>query len=243
MRKTLLALYELQKIDTRAYELTQQAENIPRQIHELEQSLDGARSELGVLNSELDVLRGEQNDIEAKNSEEGDKHNKWKRRLNDIKSPREYQALSREVELGERQIRDNQDRIIQLMEDIEGREKIIEDKVSTLRDAEGEVNSKVRALRELQARLKKEAEEASKGREEIVKDVKKRVLKRYDDLRRKRSGLAVVLAKDGACCGCNMAMRPQQVVEMLRFNTIEQCASCHRILVAEDLLKQEEREV
>ncbi|MCB0419321.1 MAG: hypothetical protein KDD39_16870, partial [Bdellovibrionales bacterium] len=71
MRETLLALFELQKIDTRAYELTQRAESIPKLIHDLESSLDGARSELGTLNTEVEALKREQSEIEAKNAEEG----------------------------------------------------------------------------------------------------------------------------------------------------------------------------
>jgi len=236
VRETLLALYELQKIDKNAYVLTQQAEEIPRKIHELEHSLEGFRSELGVLNTELETLRGEQREIEAKNAEEGEKHRKWKTRLHDIKSPREYQALSREVELGERHIRESEERILELMSSIEDRQKEIADKTKVLRGHEGEVSTKVRTLRSRQTELSAEAEAASQGREVLVKKINSRVLKRYDSLRVKRSGTAVVATTGGACCGCNMAVRPQQLVEMQRFTSIEQCAVCHRILVHESLL-------
>lgn len=240
MRETLLALFELQKIDTNAYSLTQQAEEIPRQIHELEQSLEGLRSELGTLNTELEGLRHEQREIEAKNAEEGEKHRKWKTRLHDIKSPREYQALSREVELGERQIRESEERIMELMQTIEERKAVIDAKTSELRGGEADVSAKVRALREKQAGFKTEAEAASQGREVLVKKINSRVLKRYDDLRAKRNGVAVVMTSEGACTGCNMAIRPQQLVEMLRFKSIERCAVCHRILVHEQLLQEQE---
>lgn len=240
MRDTLLALYELQKIDTNAYKLTQQAEEIPRQIHELEQSLEGLRTELGVLNTELDQLRNEQREIEAKNAEESEKHRKWKTRLHDIKSPREYQALSREVELGERQIRESEERLLELMAGVEARKQVIDEKTEELRAGEADVSAKVRALREKQAAFKVEAESATQGREQLMKKINKRVLRRYDDLRAKRNGVAVVATADGACTGCNMAVRPQQLVEMQRFKSIEQCAVCHRILVHERLLSDEE---
>ncbi len=242
MRDTLLALYELQKIDKASYALTHQAEEIPQKIHELEQSLEGFRSELGVLSTEIEVLRGEQREIEAKNAEEGDKHRKWKSRLNDIKSPREYQALSREVELGERQIRDSEERIIDLMTNIEDKQAIIDTKNKTLRGGEKEVRSKIKALRDRQAELSVEAEAASQGREVLLKKINSRIIKRYDNVRAKRSGTAVVLTDKGACSGCNMAVRPQQLVEMQRFTTIEQCSVCHRIMVHESLLKTDAEE-
>jgi len=52
----------------------------------------------------------------------------------------------------------------------------------------------------------------------------------------------VALVRDGACMGCNMKIRPQQLVEILHFNTMETCPACQRILVHEDLVKQTERE-
>lgn len=237
MRETLLALYELQKIDKASYALTQQAEEIPLQIHELEQSLEGFRSELGVLNTEIEGLRGEQREIEAKNAEEGEKHRKWKTRLNDIKSPREYQALSREVELGERQIHDSEERIFELMTNIEAKQATIDTKTKTLKGGEKEVRAKIKVLRDRQSALSVDAEAASQGREVEIKKINPRLIKRYDNVRAKRSGTAVVLTEKNACSGCNMAIRPQQLVEMQRFTSIEQCAMCHRIMVHESLLK------
>ncbi len=241
MRETLLALYELQKIDKNAYVLTQQAEEIPRKIHELEHSLEGFRSELGVLNTELETLRGEQREIEAKNAEEGEKHRKWKTRLHDIKSPREYQALSREVELGERHIRESEERILELMSSIEERQKEIADKTKILRGHEGEVSTKVRILRARQTELSAEAEAASQGREVEEKKLPARVVKRYSQVRKQKNGIAVALVKDGTCTGCNMRLRPQQEVELLRCSSWESCPNCNRLLVHANTIEEAEQ--
>lgn len=240
MRDTLKALFELQKIDTSALELERGADAIPRKITELEGSLESQRQELGVLNSEVDALKVEQQEIEARNAEESQKHRKWKSRLNEIKSPREYQALSRELELGERQIRESDERLIELMQEVENRQQVIDARAEALRGEERKVQDKVRELRQAQQKLEQDAEERRVGRDEVSAKLNKRILQRYETLRKKKGGIAVSLLREGTCTGCNMRMRPQHVVEILRFNTLEQCPNCQRILVHEALLHSDD---
>ncbi len=239
MRDTLTALYNLQKIDSDVLEQQRSAEAIPNKITELEGTLEADRAELGELNSEVDTLKAEQQEVEARNAEESHKHRKWKSRLNDIKSPREYQALSRELELGERQVREGDERLMELMQEIEDKEKHIAAKAELLKGEEQKISVKVRELRSAQAKLEKEAQARSAGREELVKKLNPRMLKRYDQIRKKKQGLAVVMLKDSTCLGCNMRARPQQVVEILRFDRIDDCPNCRRILVHEDLIKNQ----
>lgn len=239
MRDTLKALFELQKIDTSALELERSAQSIPRKISELEGSLEAARQELGALHSEVDALTSEQEEIEARNAEESQKHRKWKSRLNEIKSPREYQALSRELELGERQIREADERLLELLQEVEARQNVIDGRAEVLRVEEQRVQDKVRDLRDAQQKLERDAEGRRVGRDAIVGGLKPRVLQRYEHLRKKKGGIAVALLRDGTCTGCNMRMRPQHVVEILRFTTLEQCPNCQRLLVHEALLLKE----
>ncbi|MEL7368478.1 MAG: C4-type zinc ribbon domain-containing protein [Myxococcota bacterium] len=242
MRDTLIALYELQQIDSGALEIQRGADRIPQKVKSLEDELEVHRAELGQLNAELDTLRKEQEDLSAHTREETSKHKKWKGRLNDIKSPREYQALSRELELGERAVRDAEERSVELMMNIEAKETVVKQKSEDLRDHEADVNKRVATLVRKQTELRQDVEKASKGRTEVCAKLKPQIVKRYERLRKARQGIGVALVRDGACMGCNMKIRPQQLVEILHFNTMETCPACQRILVHEDLVKQTERE-
>lgn len=241
MRETLIALYELQQIDSGALEIQRGADRIPQKVKALEDELEVHRVELGQLNAELDTLRKEQDDLSAHTREETSKHRKWKGRLNDIKSPREYQALSRELELGERAVRDAEERSLDMMGNIEAKEAVVNAKTEDLKQREADVSKQVATLRRKQAELRQDVEKASKGRTEVCAKLKPQLVKRYERLRKARQGIGVALVKDGACMGCNMKVRPQQLVEILHFNTMESCPACQRILVHEDLIKQEER--
>jgi uncharacterized protein len=237
VRENLLALYELQTIDSRVLEVERSAALLPEKIRELEGEVEVMRAELGVMNAEVDTKKGEQREIEGQISEESGKHKKWRKRLNEIKTPREYQALSREIELGERQVKDFEESVLAIMQEVEAKQKVIGEKEAALKAREAEVAAKVRELRIRQAELAKEAAKIATGRIEILKRLPEPMVKKYDQIRERRNGIAVALVANGSCQGCNVQLRPQQVVELKRFTGVLTCPTCNRLLVPDDLVK------
>lgn len=236
MRDTLLALWELQKIDSRVHEFELAAAELPIQIRELEKGLDAGRNELGTLRTELEQKRSEQHTAEAQIQDEGAKLQKWKRRLNEIKTPREYQALSREVEQTERQIRDTEEQVLVFIGEIEAKQKLIAEKEAAFKEVEADVNAKVKALRTKQIELNRGAQDAKAGRDAMVAKISPRAIKLYDSVRKRRQGSAVAMTQKGACTGCHVMLRPQQLVEVRKLNSLEQCPQCNRILILDSLV-------
>ncbi|MEM1025506.1 MAG: C4-type zinc ribbon domain-containing protein [Myxococcota bacterium] len=237
MRDTILALHQLQRIDSEAQQMIESAESIPAQIQELEHQLEVTRSELGKMNSEADELRKEQDELEGQVAEESAKHDKWKRRLNDIKSPREYQALSRELEMGERQVHNQEDRVLEIAQDLEDKDSAIEAKEEELRDQESRVRLELDTLRKTESEYRAEATARSEGRPAVAEKLPARILKKYEQLRQARSGLAVAVVKEGTCTGCQMKLRPQLVITLMRGDSLEFCTNCNRMLIDESLLE------
>lgn len=237
VRENLKALYELQTIDSRVLEVERVAAALPEKIREIESELEVLRTELGVLNAEMEQKKHSQREIQAQISEESGKHQKWKRRLNEIKTPREYQALSREVELGERQVREFEESVLGIMGDVESFQRIIAEKDANLKERELEVAAKVRELRIKQAELAKEAQRIAVGRLEIIKRIPAQHVKKYEQVRERRNGIAVSLVVNGACSACNVQQRPQQLVELRKYAEVMACAQCYRVLVPEELVK------
>ncbi len=238
MRDTLVALYQLQKIDSAALEFERGALAIPKKITELESEPEVLRTDLGQINGEAEALRQEQQTLDGQVSEDGAKVQKWKRRLNDIKSPREYQALSREIEMAERQVKGFEDRIVDIMGELEAKQKVIASKEAYLREREADVMAKVGELRSAQAKLNSDAQKAKHGRDLLVAKIPDNVMKRYEQVRVRRNGIAVAVAEKGNCSGCNVSLRPQLVVELLKYSAIETCSTCNRILIHEELVHE-----
>lgn len=236
VRETLVALYKLQQIDTKVLEIERSGSQFPARIKEKEAQLDALRSALGALKSELEAKKKERGDAEGTIREDGDKLQKWKRRLVDIKTPREYQALSREVEGVERGIRELEEKVLAMMQEIEAKQVVVTEKETELRAVEGEVLGQIRELRERMAVVTKEALEARSARGPIAQQLPPKVLQLYDRVRERRQGVAVAIAAGGNCTACNVAVRPQLLVTVRKLESLETCPSCSRILVIDSLV-------
>ena len=153
MRQQLIDLHEIQKIDLGILEQAQAKDALPEHLHELEESVAAAKTELSGLEEQQATLVAEINELDRSAQQENDKIRKWERRLNDIRNQREYLALSREVEGSRRSVRDADEKSIELMttkEEIEARMEELQDKLAedaVDRDAErAEVEKKIAAL-------------------------------------------------------------------------------------------------
>jgi len=67
-------------------------------------------------------------------------------------------------------------------------------------------------------------------RQSTVKSLPASVLKRYEMLREKRQGIAVVEASNGSCLGCNMNLPPQVYNNLFKGDSLIVCPHCQRLL-------------
>lgn len=236
MRETLVALYKLQQIDSKVLEIEKAAGQYPSRIKEKEALMEVQRMGLGALRSELEAKRAEQRDAENVIRDDTEKHHKWKRRLADIKTPREYQALSREVEGVERGIHELEDRVVVMMQEIEAKLAAVAEKEGEMRAVEAELGGQVKEMREKMAHITKEALEAKTHRVPLASKIPPNTLKLYERVRERRLGVAVAVAVGGTCGMCNVSIRPQLMVQVRKYESIEQCPSCSRIILVDSLV-------
>ena len=64
----------------------------------------------------------------------------------------------------------------------------------------------------------------------LAKEIKAPVLRKYDMLRTRRNGKAVVGVINGVCQGCFMSIPPQQFNDIMKGDRILNCPTCQRIL-------------
>ena len=101
-RDKLRALEELQKVDLQIRDLAQQAEIHPARLKQIETERNQARAA-------VDAQRGRLADNERARRQneqllqlEKDKVRKWESRLSELKTPREYAALARELDIAKK---------------------------------------------------------------------------------------------------------------------------------------------
>jgi predicted nucleic acid-binding Zn-ribbon protein len=231
LQKHLKTLEELQEIDLKADGLHGEKEVVLGEIAALEQRVAEAQAALAAKNAEIEALTAEKEELDANLVVEGENIVRSETRLKEIKTQKEYQAVSKEITSARKLTQELEEQVLQKLgraEELRGEVAAMETDLKAL-----EENTSAQKA-ELTARVEQlEAEVAADAaaREAAVKSLPASVMKRYNTLRVQRRGIAVVEARDGSCLGCNMQLPPQLYNSLFRGDDLITCPHCQRVLV------------
>ncbi len=237
--ETLKALVDLQEIDIRIRDLEKDRQQIPARMEEIDGLISTKKDELAEEQNQLDEAEMARRMLESDLRAEKEKIKKWEARLNEIKSNRDYQALSREIEAARKANLGIEDEILRKMQDIEDLKTSIAQKEDDLAQLEsglsGERAELQKKLDSLNADIAKEDEVRSVAKEKVSG----RWYRQYDTIRKRRDGLAVVGVLDEHCQGCNMGIPPQLYNVVIKSEELVLCPFCHRILFYKQALDEQ----
>ena len=92
------------------------------------------------------------------------------------------------------------------------------------------VDAERRAMASEMGELKASLEQMAAQRVGLVKALEPKLLTMFEQVARKRNGIAVSEARDGICTICHVRLRPQVFNTVRRNDAITQCDTCNRIL-------------
>ncbi len=227
---TLKALVLLQEIDVRIRDQEKDKDVIPSRLSEIKAILGTRQSEINEERNLLDEAEMARRMAESDLKAEKEKIRKWETRLADIKTNRDYQALSRETEALRKANLGLEDEILRKMQEIEDLKVSIEQKQQEFDGQEKELLAERKDLEERLATINALIVEEQTIRETAQGKVDPRWHEQYQVIRRRRDGVAVVPVLDESCQGCHMGIPPQLYNVVLRGEQIEKCPFCHRII-------------
>lgn len=237
----LEALVKLQSIDSKLDELKKLRGDLPDEVQDLEDEMEGYKTRL----TRFEAEQKEVEDLIKKNKEgikEAEKLvKKYAEQQKNVKNNREFDAITKEVELQELEIQICEKRIKEAKEKIEQKkdeitkiETLIKERTEDLDNKKGELNNILGESQEEEKRLLSEREKAGKKIED-------KLLKYYERLRANLSnGLAVVRVVRGAAEGCNIIIPPQKIAEIREKKKIVIDEHSGRILADVDMDTLEE---
>ncbi len=226
----LEALVKLQTIDSKLEEIKKIRGDLPEEVRDLEDELEGYETRVGKYLSDIQNLNDEitKNKLAIKDAEKNIK--KYEDQQKNVRNNREYDAITKEVELqqleiqiSEKRTKEYQHKINQKNEDIANTQRILEDRKKDLKQKKDELETLSSESKDEEAKLLKEREKASKSIEE-------RLLNSYNKIRlNANNGLAVVSVKRDACGGCFNTVPPQRQVDIRDKKKLIVCEHCGRI--------------
>lgn len=155
---------------------------------------------------------------------------KFRDQLMEVKTNKEYQAMQKEIEVAQHDVRKLEDKILDRMLEADEFVAAVKKAETGLAQDKAAVAAERAKLEEETERLRAELDKVAQERAEVVAQIPPALLGTYDTLMKGRRGLAVVEARDYLCTACHVRLRPQVFNEIRRGDTIHQCGSCQRIL-------------
>jgi len=237
LREQLLNLIKLQELDLQITQISQKMETEPEALLTLKQELAKAQEELAEAQKELAEKEKIKKDAEWELEECENRIKKSKQKMLEVKTNKEYQALLTEIDELEKMSSEWEEKILVALEEIEKAKKNVAEREKKVKELEQRLSEAKKRLESAFTNLKKELVELRKKREEMVQTVPEDLLRRYDFIRERRNGRAVVAVDAEVCEGCNMHIPPQQYNELLRSDKFMTCPTCQRIIYWKGILE------
>jgi predicted nucleic acid-binding Zn-ribbon protein len=240
VEEKLRALYDLQLIDSRIDEIRNVRGELPLEVEDLEDEVAGLNTRVQKLEADLEVIDG---DIKTKKILIEDSKaamKKYSEQQKNVRNNREFNALSKEVEFQELEIELAEKHIKEHRAQIEQKKEVIDQTKEKLNDRDKHLTHKKSELDAILAETQKEEELLVKKSGEFETQIEDRLISAYKRIRNNvKNGLAVVPVERGASGGSYFTIPPQVIVEISSRRKIITDEHSGRILVDEDLAKEE----
>ena len=234
------ALVELQEVDGRIREMESELKDLPRRKALETARLSGVSADLQSAKANEEYANQRVRGYEEEAKSHKDKIQQLKTVQIGLKTNKEYQDFSIQIDLVSHQLETAESNLIAAMDELPAARSRIEDAQAKYDAEKGVVDAFCAEIDERIADVNARLAEARKERDEKVKAVADpKFLLYYERLRTKRWPVVSVLTHDGVCDGCHL-VQPPSVGQLADANAqngragkkqaIIACTMCGRIL-------------
>ena len=244
VEEKLRSLYDLQLVDSRIDEIRNVRGELPLEVEDLEDEVAGLNRRLEKLDADIEVI---ENDIKnKKNQIEESKSTikKYSEQQKNVRNNREFNALSKEIEFQELEIELSEKHIKEYKAKIEQKKEVISQTKEKLSEREAHLKHKKGELDEILKETEKEEQALIEKSKEYEQNIEDRLVSAYKRIRSNvKNGLAVVPVERGASGGSFFTIPPQVIMEIAGRKKIITDEHSGRILVDEELAKEEQEKM
>jgi len=228
------ALDHLQSVDLEIDALNQELVDVRGRVGETEE-LRTAREGLDAARKRIHQLESAQRELEGAIEDAAEKIQSEEKKLyqSGNRSPRELTGIQREVEILKRDRRATEDRVLDIMDQLERSQADLDAQEKALATITAGWQADQEGLKSREVELSARLVERKQDRDRSAATVPSSVLATYESLRRNGGGRGVARIERNACQGCRITL-PTSVVAHARLGReLVSCPSCGRILVAD----------
>jgi predicted nucleic acid-binding Zn-ribbon protein len=221
-------------------------------LQQIEIESSSVKSHLSSMSKRLDILNNNRNELNRHITDETEKVEEFRKqyrsyesdikqnqvmikrsqeRLNSIKNNREYQALLKEIEELKRTNVATEERMIDLLNQIDEREKKTALMQTELQQVESDILQEQQVVDTETETAGNRLNELDEERQKLSAQIEVDVLKLFQKVQSQQTrGNAVVPVRDAVCHGCYVNIPPQMYNELQRCDKLRMCPNCQRII-------------
>ena len=242
VEEKLRALYDLQLIDSRIDKIRDVRGELPLEVRDLEDDIEGLNTRIEKINTSLKELEDQISYKKNLIDESKALIKKYTEQQKNVRNNREFDSLTKETEYQELEIQLAEKNINEYKAQIELKKESIEEVQAKLKDKSEHLDHKKKELDTILKETEKEENMLLKKSDDYKKLIEERLLFSYSKIRGNvKNGLAIVPVERGAAGGSYFTIPPQVQMEIASRKKIITDEHSGRILI-DEVLASEQKE-
>ena len=230
MNEEIKQLTELQVIDLAIATFDAEISSEQEALAQREKAFNERQASIIELKEKIEAAEAQQRELEAELSDEMSRIKERQSKMMQVQTNREYQSLLKEIEDGKKNFKEKEEEIVSLMETSEANSKIMAEQEDLTLDEKKVLDEESEKAKKHAATIERKKAKIVVKRKAMAKGINTSDLRKYDLLRTRRNGKAVVSVANGVCQGCFMSIPPQHYNNILKGDRMLNCPTCQRIL-------------
>ena len=229
MQRDVDNLIAVQDADKEIRRLKDEVAALPKVVAAIEAKLAGTKAALEKARGAAKADEAAKRQFESAIQDLQGKISKYRDQSLAVKTNDQYKALLHEIQFAEKDIQANEDKILEVMLNVDNRDKEVKAAEAELKAETAEIEKEKNIAREKTAEDEKLLAEWNAKRDTARAGVNPDMLAHYDRVAKHRgTGLAEV--REQKCMACQVMLRPQTYNEVRSGERTIVCDSCSRIL-------------
>lgn len=228
--KQIEQLICLQKVDDEIHRIKQELESAPRDVENLRARFGDLVDQHTRQKDKMAHLRDQEKRLGLEIEDDSSRLKKSKGKLMTAGNSKEYHAMVREMDSLERVNRTKEEEKAALLEEITRQTSLLAEVEAQHQSLEAELRAGEAGLQARISAAESSLEELQLKRKSAGKDVPAPVFARYEFIRERLEHPVIVPVSDGICSGCNIAIPPQNFIELQKAAQILSCPNCQRLM-------------
>jgi len=230
LEEVIKNLVALQEVDLEIKKIDEELATVSAELDSMRASVEEHKAAIAEAEERLAAGEARRKELEAAVEEAQGMVKDRQNKLMSVQTNREYQSLLKEIDDAKVANKERDDEVVQILEEAEYVQAKLDERRVTCAKEEEELAAAEKEAIDREKTLTRNRTKVNKKRKTASGKLDERQLRRYEQIREHREGVAVVGVRDGVCFGCYMNVPPQLYNNLLKSEALLSCPTCNRMI-------------